>query len=106
MQDVTAQKARNKDLVVGREWHPEDIKAALRKRGLTLAAVSVDAGLCEDACRQALRRPWPRAERAIAGRLGVPVEQLWPDRYGSGKLRSVPIRRKVRTRRQNGRKAA
>lgn len=62
-------------------WHPEDIKCALRKRGLSLADVSRAIGLRGDSARVALRQPWPRVERAIADALGVTPEELWPGRY-------------------------
>lgn len=62
-------------------WHPEDIKAALRKRGLSLSSVSRRLGLDRDSARHALARPWPRVERAIARALGVTPQEIWPDRY-------------------------
>lgn len=68
-------------------WHPEDIKAAVRKRGSTLAEISRSAGLCSDACRQALRSSWPLAEQAIADFLGVPRGELFPGRPGVRRVR-------------------
>lgn len=68
----------------GQAWHPEDIKAALRKRGTSLAEISRRLGLHPESCRVALRRPWPRCERAIARALGVSPSELWPDRYEDG----------------------
>ncbi len=62
-------------------WHPEDIKAAVRKAGATLAQLSREAGLCTEACSQALHRDWPRAEEAIARCIGIPARKLWPQRY-------------------------
>lgn len=62
-------------------WHKEDIKAAVRKRGTTLRALSVKAGLCRDAAGQGLSRPYPGAQRAIAAFLDVPLNELWPQWY-------------------------
>lgn len=62
-------------------WHHEDIKAAVRKRGVTLKQLSLDAGLCESAVRVAFKKPVYRAEQAVAAFLDVPVQELWPDRY-------------------------
>jgi Ner family transcriptional regulator len=61
--------------------HREDIKAAVRKRGTTLKALSLDGGLSESACRKALDVPSPRAEALIAACLKKPLHQIWPDRY-------------------------
>ena len=58
--------------------HPEDIKAAVRKRGKTLTQLAREAGLTESACREALIRPMPAGNRAIANFLGCTVHDLWP----------------------------
>ena len=63
------------------DWHPEDIKAAVRKRGWTLRDVSRAYGLPEDDCQKALRRPMFDGEYAIAEVLGLSPRQIWPSRY-------------------------
>lgn len=65
-----------------RGWHAEDIKAAIRKRGRSLKSLALSHDLCESACRAALRRPQPAADKVISEFLGVPLHKLWPDRYG------------------------
>lgn len=62
-------------------WHPEDIKAAIRKTGVTLTQLALETGLPESACRVALHRPRYWAEQVIAAYLGVPPFELWPQRY-------------------------
>ena len=62
-------------------WHSEDIKAAVRKTGVTLSDLALAAGLTESACRVALKRPHWDAEMAIAERIGVSPRELWPQRY-------------------------
>lgn len=62
-------------------WHPEDIKAAVRKTGVTLSGLSLASGLSDSACRAALRRPIPAANAAIAKRLGMQLGDLWPRWY-------------------------
>lgn len=42
-----------------RGWHPEDIKAAIRKRGVSLTALAVSHGLRPSACRESLIYPVP-----------------------------------------------
>lgn len=65
----------------GRGWHPEDIKAAVRKRGKTLSRLATEAGLDPSATRVVWTRPLHSAEQAIASFLCVPAQELWPDRY-------------------------
>lgn len=62
-------------------WHAEDIKGEVRKKGRSLKALALENDLCESACRAALRRPQPAAEKVISEFLGVSLHKLWPDRY-------------------------
>ena len=65
-----------------REWHREDIKAALRKRYGTLAALSTSLGMGPMAVSQALQNDRSRVvERRIAEALQVPLHELWPERW-------------------------
>lgn len=63
------------------EWHRADIKAAVEKKGKTLAQLALDAGLEDWACRHALGRRHRPGELAIAALIGVPVWELWPGRW-------------------------
>lgn len=67
----------------GRGWHREDIKAAVRKRGITLTQLALDAGLSESICRKALHQPCYRGEQAISAFLQISARSLWPSRYNS-----------------------
>ena len=79
-----------------RNQHPEDIKAAVRKRGKTLTQLALDSGLSASACRTALLEPVPAGNRAIATFLGTPVQLLWPEWFDEhGRRRSA--RKKVAT---------
>jgi len=62
-----------------RKW--EWIKYQLRLRGYSLGSLSREKGLSRNAVARLLYRPWPRVERAIAEKLEIPPEILWPDRY-------------------------
>lgn len=62
-------------------YHKEDIKAAVRKKGSTLQALSIQHGLQEKTVAGSLRVPMPRANRAIADFLGISLHQLWPAWY-------------------------
>ena len=70
--------------------HPEDIKAAVRKKGVTLADVARDAGMKGASLRIALTLPRADAERAIAAVLDVHPKTIWPSRYLSDGTRKRP----------------
>lgn len=63
------------------DWHPADVLAALKKRGKTLAGLSVQHGYHPTAAGKALKRPWPAMEAIIAGALSMPPADIWPSRY-------------------------
>jgi Ner family transcriptional regulator len=62
-------------------WHPEDVKAAVRKRGETLTSLSLKNGFSESYLRNALMRPLFDGEQIIARFLRVSAAAIWPDRY-------------------------
>ncbi len=64
------------------DWHPADVLAALKKRGLTLAGLSVANGYHATAAGKALKRPWPAIELLIAQAIGIEPQSIWPSRYG------------------------
>lgn len=63
------------------DWHPADIIAGLRKKGMSLAALSRQAGLASATLANALSRSWPRGEKIIANALEISPEVIWPSRY-------------------------
>lgn len=77
------------------DWHSADIIAALRKNGLTLAALSRESGLSSSTLANTLVRPWPKGELIIANRLGVSPEEIWPSRYYDW-VKQRPIKRTIR----------
>lgn len=71
--------------VIASDWHREDVKAALRKLGLTFVRLAATHGCSPDAFRKTLLRPSHRIEAIIAARLGVAPRAIWPSRYdGTG----------------------
>jgi Ner family transcriptional regulator len=64
-------------------WHPEDIKAALRKRYGTLRLLSRTWGLHHSAITNTVGTPAHSVptEKRIALALGVRPQELWPDRW-------------------------
>lgn len=63
------------------DWHPADVLAALKKRGKSLAGLSVANGYHPTAAGKALKRRWPALEAIIADALGLRPAQIWPSRY-------------------------
>ncbi len=63
------------------DWHPETIKAEIHKRGLSLRALSVQAGYNKDSLKSVLRTPCRPYQQIIADALGLPPESIWPSRY-------------------------
>ncbi len=71
--------------------HPEDVKAAIRKTGVTLTDLSVRWGYQPDSVRAALRRPWPTVEALIAKHLHRQPWMIWPSRYD---VQHKPLKRR------------
>jgi len=72
------------------DWHPEDIKAAVRKsRFGSLVAVAEAYGLPRHSCAHACHEPNFHGEMAIAEALGRSPREIWPSRYESLRPRVV-----------------
>lgn len=63
------------------DWHPEDVKAAIRKTGTTLAALCQAHGLNRASINCMWHRPWPRVQAIVAKHLGLLPQDIWPSRY-------------------------
>lgn len=64
-----------------RDWHKEDIKAALHKRGYSLNKIARKFGYCRTSPATVLRRPWAVMEKITADIIGVHPSEIWPSRY-------------------------
>ncbi len=62
------------------DMHRADILAALKKKGWSLRALSLQSGLAAGTLKAALERPYPKAERIIAAAIGFAPEAVWPAR--------------------------
>lgn len=62
-------------------WHNAYIVAALHAGGTTLRKLSVEQGYSTGTLKAVLHTPWPKGEKIVADRIGVPPQELWPDRY-------------------------
>lgn len=63
------------------DWPATKVRAEIIVRGLTLRGISRKAKLNDAAASVALRRPFPRVEKAVADALGMEPFQIWPSRY-------------------------
>ena len=63
------------------DWHREDIKARIRKTGITMAALVRQHRLHDAAANKVLLHSWPRVEAIVAERLGIKPQEIWPSRY-------------------------
>lgn len=61
--------------------HAEDVKAAVRKTGLTLEALGTRSGVPGATIRKCLYVPCPKGNRVVAGYLGRRLSELWPAWY-------------------------
>ncbi|MEX0758759.1 MAG: helix-turn-helix domain-containing protein [Tistlia sp.] len=72
--------------------HPEDVKAAVRKTGITLEALGQSAGIPGATVRKCLYKPCPKGNRVIAAYLGRRLFDIWPEWYDrqGDRIRSRP----------------
>ena len=85
-------------------WDAPGILAEVKRKGSTLTGLAEANGLNSSACRTALSRPFPAADKVIADFIGVSLHELWPDRYDENDQRYD--RRTVRFRAHNARHGA
>ncbi|WP_188665651.1 MULTISPECIES: helix-turn-helix domain-containing protein [Terasakiella] len=72
--------------------HPEDVKAAVRKKVGSMASLARCHGVSDSVVRAALIRPQPTGNKIIADCLGVPLHSLWPEWYSEDGRRIPPNR--------------
>lgn len=79
------------------DWHPEDIKAEIRKKGCSMARLAQMSGVAPQNLSIALRaNTSSRAEKIIADFIGVHPSTIWPSRYdGKGKRILLRTRKRV-----------
>lgn len=66
---------------MNKDWHRQEILAAIRKKKGSLSALSRDNGLSSGTLSNALTRPWPKGEMIIAEVIGIPPQEIWPSRF-------------------------
>lgn len=78
------------------DWHPADVIAALKKRGVSLRQLAKQNGYSH--IDRVLTSPWLGAEKIVADALGKKPNELWPSRYvkPEARLRAYQLTRKVK----------
>ncbi|MFV0261356.1 MAG: transcriptional regulator [Kluyvera sp.] len=64
-----------------RDWLPAKVRFELEMRGLSLRALSLEAGYSRDSLKAVLRTPCETYEQVIADALGMKPEDIWPSRW-------------------------
>ncbi|MDF5005703.1 helix-turn-helix transcriptional regulator [Vibrio parahaemolyticus] len=67
--------------MIREDLHRADIIAALKKKGISMSALSRQNGLASTTLANALDRPWPKGEKIIAKALDLEPHEIWPSRY-------------------------
>ncbi|WP_028294259.1 helix-turn-helix domain-containing protein [Oceanobacter kriegii] len=63
------------------DWHKEDIKAAIRKRSVTMADLARANGYNPRTFSNVFNLKYPKVESIIAEFLGTTPDVIWPSRY-------------------------
>lgn len=62
-------------------WHPQDIIAAVRKKGSSLQRLCREHGFSRVTFNRATKERFPRAHQIIADFIGVRRQEIWPQFY-------------------------
>ncbi|RWC58885.1 helix-turn-helix domain-containing protein [Mesorhizobium sp.] len=76
-------------------WDRHAINAEIRRRGMTLTGIALDAGLYASACRQGIIGMSRPGAEAIATALGIPFRELFPNSYSRGRHDEGKISRRA-----------
>lgn len=75
------------------DWHPADVKAALEKKGISLARLAKENGYQH--FQRVLTTHWWAAEQIVAKALGTKPEKIWPSRYEMPRTRAQNMTRNI-----------
>jgi Ner family transcriptional regulator len=78
------------------DWHPADVLAALKKRGVSLRQLAQRYEYSH--IDRVLTSPWLAAEKIVADALGKKPNEIWPSRYldPNARMRAFQLTRKVK----------
>ncbi|WP_420555218.1 helix-turn-helix domain-containing protein [Neptuniibacter marinus] len=74
----------NKKTHLNQDWHRQDILAAIRKRGISVAELARQSGYSNPTTfYNVFKAPYPKVERIVAAFLETEPEKIWPSRYAN-----------------------
>lgn len=97
LEDLSAsRKVDGASALMGKDLHPADVIAALRKRGTSLRQIAQANGYAH--ISRVLYGPWLAAEQLVAKALGVKPQEIWPSRYldPADRARAFQLTRKIK----------
>ena len=78
------------------DWHPEDIKCAIRKKGVSMAQLARANGYkTPRTFSNVFAMPYPKVERIIAEFLEISPKTIWPSRYQEPMKITPSVHRRV-----------
>ncbi|NRA85814.1 MAG: helix-turn-helix domain-containing protein [Rhizobiales bacterium] len=75
--------------VINRTWSRHRILAEIKEQGYTAIALEKELGLNLYDISVSFDRPFPKADKALASWLKIPLCEIWPDRYHPNGMRRV-----------------
>ncbi|PCI85439.1 MAG: hypothetical protein COB24_12940 [Hyphomicrobiales bacterium] len=75
--------------VISKTWSRHEILAEIKDRGYTTIKLDAKLALKPNDIAVSLNRPFPKADKALARWLEIPLHDLWPSRYDSNGARLV-----------------
>ncbi|MDP2549472.1 helix-turn-helix transcriptional regulator [Oceanobacter sp. 4_MG-2023] len=71
-------KSENRSI---KDWHKEDIKAEIRKKGVSMAELARANGYNPRTFSNVFHLKYPKVERIVAEFLDTTPDAIWPSRY-------------------------
>jgi Ner family transcriptional regulator len=77
------------------DWHPEDVKAAIRKRGWNFRRIARVFDYSPKSPDRVLYRPWREIELIVGAILETDPWAIWPTRYTKDSPESLAAMRRA-----------
>lgn len=78
---ANSEKQTLEEILAQPDTRNEWIKFQLALRSLSFAGIGRELGVTRHAVKAALSKSYPKMERAIAAKIGMAPDVIWPERY-------------------------